>query len=63
MSLVYCSFFVKKQAKIKDLLKVEDFNGEKKEYKVILNDYVLIGSEINAGSIFSVVNMDFYDTN
>ena len=47
----------------KDLLKVDDFNGEKKEYKVILNDYVLIGSEINAGSIFSVVNMDFYDTN
>ena len=47
----------------KDLLKVEDFNGEKKQYKVILNDYVLVGSEINAGSIFSVVNMDFYDTN
>ena len=47
----------------KDLLKVDDFNGEKKEYKVILNDYVLVGSEINAGSIFSAVNMDFYDTN
>ena len=47
----------------KDLLKVDDFNGVKKQYKVVLNDYVLIGSEINAGSIFSVVNMDFYDTN
>lgn len=47
----------------KDLLKVDDFNGEKKQYKIILNDYILVGSEINAGSIFSVVNMDFYDTN
>ncbi len=45
------------------MLKVDDFNGEKKQYKVILNDYVLVGSEINAGSVFSVVNMDFYDTN
>lgn len=47
----------------KELLKVEDFNGEEKEYQVVLNDYVLIDSEINSGSIFSVLNMDFYDTN
>lgn len=47
----------------KDLLKVDDFNGKDKEYQVLLNDYVLIDSEFNSGSIFSVVNMDFYDTN
>lgn len=46
----------------KDLLKVEDFNGKEKEYQVILNDYVLIDSEINAGSIFSTVVLDFYNT-
>lgn len=47
----------------KELLKVDDFNGKDKEYKVLLNDYVLVDCDINAGSIFSVVNMDFYDTN
>ena len=47
----------------KDLLKVDDFNGEKKQYKVILNDYVLVEAEVNAGSIFTAINMDFYDTN
>jgi len=45
-----------------DLLKVEDFNGLEKEYQVVLNDYVLIDSQIKAGSVFSVVNMDFYNT-
>ena len=47
----------------KELLKVDDFNGKDKNYQVLLNDYVLIDSEINSGSIFSVVNMDFYNTN
>lgn len=47
----------------KELIKVDDFNGVEKEYQVLLNDYVLIDSDINAGSVFSVVNMDFYDTN
>jgi len=46
----------------KDLLKVDDFNGLEKEYQIILNDYILIGSEINAGSVFSTITMDFYDT-
>lgn len=45
-----------------DQLKVDDFNGEKKEYQVVLNDFILIDSEINAGSVFSVANMDFYNT-
>lgn len=46
----------------KDLLKVENFDGKKKTYQVILNDYVLLNTEINAGSVFATVNMDFYDT-
>ena len=46
----------------KDLLKVENFDGNKKTYQVVLNDYVLLNTEINAGSVFATVNMDFYDT-
>jgi len=44
-------------------LKVDDFNGLTKQYQVELNDFVLIGADINAGSIFTTVYMDFYDTN
>ncbi len=46
----------------KDLLKVENFDGGKKTYQAILNDYVLLNTEINAGSVFATVDMDFYDT-
>lgn len=46
----------------KDLLKVDDFDGKAKTYQVILNDYVLLNTEINAGSVFATVDMDFYDT-
>lgn len=46
----------------KDLLKVEDFNGTDKEYKVVLNNYVLTDCDIKAGSIFSTISMDFYNT-
>lgn len=46
----------------KELLKVDDFDGVKKKYQVVLNDYVLLNSEINAGSVFATVNMDFYNT-
>ena len=46
----------------KDLLKVDDFDGQKKTYQVVLNDYVLLNTEINAGSVFATVNMDFYNT-
>lgn len=47
----------------KDLLKVDDFDGKKNTYQVVLNDYVLLNCEINPGSVFATVNMDFYDTN
>lgn len=46
----------------KDLLKVETFDGAKKTYQVLLNDFVLLNCEINAGSVFANLNMDFYDT-
>lgn len=46
----------------KELIKVNDFNGKDKEYQVLLNDYVLIDCDIHSGSVFSVVNMDFYNT-
>ena len=46
----------------KELLKVEDFNGKEKEYKLVLNDYVLLDTEFNSGSIFSTCLIDFYNT-
>lgn len=47
----------------KDLLKVENFDGKTKTYRIVLNNYILLDCEINAGSVFATVNMDFYDTN
>ena len=44
-----------------DLLKVENFNGQKNEYEVWLNDFILLDTEFNAGSIYSTVKMDFYN--
>ncbi len=46
----------------KDLLKTENFDGEKRTYKVMLNDYNLFNAEISAGAVFAVVTIDFYDT-
>ena len=46
----------------KELLKVEDFNGKEKEYKLILNDYILLDAEFNSGSVFSTFVIDFYNT-
>ncbi len=45
-----------------DLPITKNFDGEKKTYKVMLNDYNLFNAEINAGSVFAVVTIDFYDT-
>jgi len=47
----------------KALTKTEDFNGLTNTYQVTLNNYVLTNAEVNAGSIFATVYMDFYDTN
>lgn len=46
----------------KDLLKVDDFNGQAYTYQIILNDYILLDAEINAGSVFATVKIDFYNT-
>lgn len=46
----------------KDLLKVEGFDGQEKTYQVVLNDYILLNADVNAGSVFATVNMDFYNT-
>ena len=45
-----------------DLLRVDDFNGAKNIYQIVLNGYVLLDTQIMAGSVFSVVYLDFYDT-
>ncbi len=45
-----------------DLPKTENFDGEKNTYKVMLNDYVLFNAEVNAGSVYADVCIDFYDT-
>lgn len=47
----------------KDLLKVENFDGAKNRYQLVLNDYVLLDTQISAGAVFSTLYMDFYDTN
>lgn len=45
-----------------ELKPVADFNGVEKKYVIVLNDYVLFDTEINAGSVFATVYLDFYDT-
>lgn len=46
----------------KALLKVGDFNGKAYTYQIILNDYILLDAEINAGSVFATIKIDFYNT-
>lgn len=47
----------------KDLLKVDNFDGTKKVYQVLLNDYILFNCDIHAGAVFATAYLDFYDTN
>jgi len=44
-----------------DLKPVEDFNGQKNKYQVVLNGYIMTDAIINAGSVFTQLYMDFYD--
>ena len=46
-----------------DLIPVDNFNGEEKEYEVKLNYYDLFNAEIKAGFVNSDIQIDFYDTN
>lgn len=44
-----------------DLLKVDDFNGEKKNYEVVVNDYILPAT-VSAGAVDTTLLLDFYST-
>lgn len=44
-----------------DLLKVDDFNGEKKNYEVVVNDYKLPAT-VSAGAVDTTLLLDFYST-
>ena len=46
----------------KDLLKTENFDGLENEYCVTLNEYILLDSQITAGTVFSTLCIDFYNT-
>ena len=43
------------------LLKVADFNGEKKNYEVVVNDYILPAT-VSAGAVDTTLLLDFYST-
>ena len=45
----------------KDLLKVENFDGVTNRYQLVLNDYILLDTQISAGTVFSKLYIDFYD--
>lgn len=45
------------------LTKIDDFNGKTNQYQVILNNYILLDTDINAGSVYANIQIDFYDTN
>ena len=45
-----------------DLLPVTDFNGQRHRYEIVLNDYVIIDTQITAGAVLAKVYLDFYDT-
>jgi len=45
-----------------DLLPIEDFNGLKNNYEIIINNYILYHAEITAGAISASLSIDFYDT-
>jgi len=46
-----------------DLLRVDDFDGQRNTYHVVLNGYILFDTQITAGAVFAKVYLDFYDTN
>ena len=45
-----------------DLLRVDDFNGIRNKYEIVLNGYIITETQITAGSVYSVVYLDFYNT-
>jgi hypothetical protein len=45
-----------------DLLRVDDFDGLKNKYELVLNGYILTDTQITAGTVFAAAYLDFYDT-
>jgi hypothetical protein len=45
-----------------DLLKVDDFDGAKNKYEIVLNGYFLHDTVITSGAVSARVYLDFYDT-
>lgn len=44
-----------------ELPKVENFNGQENTYELWLNDFIILDAEFNAGSVYSTVQLDFYN--
>ena len=45
-----------------DLKPVDDFNGQKNSYKVVLNNYIMLDTVVSAGAIDTNFEIDFYQT-
>lgn len=43
----------------KNLIRVNNFDGEKNEYNIVLNDYLILDSNITTGSINFDITMEF----
>ena len=44
-----------------ELPKVENFNGQENTYELWLNDFIILDVEFNAGSVYSTIQLDFYN--
>lgn len=44
-----------------ELPKVENFNGQENTYELWLNDFIILDAEFNAGSVYSTIQLDFYN--
>ncbi len=45
-----------------DLKPVDDFDGAKNKYEIVLNGYFLTDTQISAGAVFAKAYLDFYNT-
>lgn len=44
-------------------LQVDDFNGDKNKYNLVLNDYIISNAQFNSGSVLGIIDIDFHDIN
>lgn len=45
-----------------DLKRVDDFDGARNTYQITLNGYYILDAQVTAGSVFTKVYIDFYNT-